>query len=306
MLLLAALLAVPLASGYISAPARAAQRPRPGSTPHTLLGGAASPLHSLATAQRPRPAARSTAHTLSVGAASPLHTLASASLLSLLVPPVDARAAFVRSVLAAPAALPHRPPRWLCTAATSAACAAAFPQTFAAVSEWHGARARLAGWELDAAARRIERRLLTALPAGSFRIETRVKSAASLFEKVWIRGKAAHDLLALRIVLVDAPRDAYAISPADRPHTRCLDARAHIADLFTEVSSRDYIARPKPNGYASLHSLFSLQSGASLEVQVRTERMHQAAETGSAAHAQYKLAAMEAAAAGLQGVVAGC
>jgi hypothetical protein len=71
--------------------------------------------------------------------------------------------------------------------------------------------------------------------------------------------------------------------------------------------SKDYIARPKPNGYQSLHSTLSMQamqqlmasnsSSSSdsssvvlsyLELQVRTAAMHAAAEGGDAAHAGYK------------------
>lgn len=70
--------------------------------------------------------------------------------------------------------------------------------------------------------------------------------------------------------------------------------------------SKDYISKPKPNGYQSLHSTLSMQalqqlmansssssSGTSvvlsyLELQVRTAAMHAAAEGGDAAHAGYK------------------
>mgnify|MGYP001810714159 CR=1 FL=1 len=70
--------------------------------------------------------------------------------------------------------------------------------------------------------------------------------------------------------------------------------------------SKDYISKPKPNGYQSLHSTLSMQalqqlmadssssgSGSSvvlsyLELQVRTAAMHAAAEGGDAAHAGYK------------------
>ena len=70
-----------------------------------------------------------------------------------------------------------------------------------------------------------------------------------------------------------------------------------LTRVWEETSFRDYIERPKPNGYASLHSLLRLGSGASLEVQIRTEAMHAVAESGAAAHAQYKVDAMGAAAA---------
>mmetsp|Transcript_27690 Transcript_27690/g.89463 ORF Transcript_27690/g.89463 Transcript_27690/m.89463 type:complete len:300 (-) Transcript_27690:269-1168(-) len=220
---------------------------------------------------------------------------------SLLAPSAEARASFVRGVLAAPQLAPSLDgglelPRWLSSAVATTACAAAFPHTFSAVQQWHGQRAWAASWELARASRLVDRLLSKELPPGSYRIESRVKSVSSLFEKVWLRGKVAHDLLALRVVLVDVPREAYAISPADGTHRRCLEARELLTRRWEETALRDYIARPKQNGYASLHSHLKLDSGATLEVQIRTETMHAAAERGTAAHAQYKVAAMESAA----------
>ncbi|MGB3287737.1 MAG: bifunctional (p)ppGpp synthetase/guanosine-3',5'-bis(diphosphate) 3'-pyrophosphohydrolase [Burkholderiaceae bacterium] len=84
------------------------------------------------------------------------------------------------------------------------------------------------------------------------------------------------DLRALRVI-VDDERACYA-------------ALALAHSLWVPVSDEfdDYISRPKPNGYRSLHTVVADDQGRSFEIQIRTREMHQFAEYGMAAHWRYK------------------
>jgi GTP pyrophosphokinase len=87
---------------------------------------------------------------------------------------------------------------------------------------------------------------------------------------------ALYDIRALRI-LVDDVRD-------------CYSALGVVHHLWTPVPGEfdDYIAKPKPNDYRSLHTAVIGPEDKPLEVQIRTYEMHQHSEYGVAAHWRYK------------------
>jgi GTP pyrophosphokinase len=84
------------------------------------------------------------------------------------------------------------------------------------------------------------------------------------------------DVRALRVIVADV--------------SACYAALSRVHEHYPTVAEEfdDYIARPKPNGYRSLHTVVLCADGRPAEVQIRTQAMHEHAEYGVAAHWAYK------------------
>ena len=123
--------------------------------------------------------------------------------------------------------------------------------------------------------------LQQALDAAGIRAELagRPKHIYSIWKKMQRKSLDFSDLYDIRAVrvLVDNLTDCYAALGV--VHARW----PHLPNEFD-----DYIARPKPNGYQSLHTAVVGPAGKTLEVQIRTHAMHRANELGVAAHWRYK------------------
>ncbi|HXF43947.1 MAG TPA: RelA/SpoT family protein [Candidatus Paceibacterota bacterium] len=110
-------------------------------------------------------------------------------------------------------------------------------------------------------------------------IDSRAKRYSSLYKKLQrydMDLEKIYDLVALRII-VKTIEDCYA-------------ALGVIHKLWPPLPGRikDYIARPKPNGYQSLHTTVFATDNKITEFQIRTEEMHEVDELGIAAHWAYQ------------------
>jgi GTP pyrophosphokinase len=107
----------------------------------------------------------------------------------------------------------------------------------------------------------------------------RPKHIHSIWRKMQRKGlefSDLYDIRAVRVLVDDVPA--------------CYAALGVVHGLYMHVPHEfdDYIARPKGNGYRSLHTAVVGPQGKTLEVQIRTREMHHANELGVAAHWRYK------------------
>lgn len=118
----------------------------------------------------------------------------------------------------------------------------------------------------------------------NFDIYGRPKSIYSIFNKIKNKGvpfEEIYDLFAIRIILKSDP---------DKEKSDCWGVYSAITDIYHPNPDRlrDWLSNPKANGYEALHTTVMSSMGKWVEIQIRTERMHEIAEKGFAAHWKYK------------------
>lgn len=114
-------------------------------------------------------------------------------------------------------------------------------------------------------------------------IEAEVSGRPKHIYSIWrkMRGKhldfnEMYDVRAFRVIVPDV-KDCYTVLGI-------------VHNIWQPIPKEfdDYISRPKPNGYKSLHTVVIGEDGRAFEVQIRTHEMHRFAEYGVAAHWRYK------------------
>ena len=119
-----------------------------------------------------------------------------------------------------------------------------------------------------------------------FEMKARVKSIYSIWNKMeskHIPFEEVYDLYAVRIIF-KCPNEA-------DEKKECWNIYSVITDIYKlhPERTRDWVSRPKANGYKALHLTVMGPDGNWIEVQIRSEKMDEIAERGFAAHWKYKV-----------------
>ncbi|MGV8963468.1 MAG: RelA/SpoT family protein [Candidatus Saccharimonadaceae bacterium] len=119
----------------------------------------------------------------------------------------------------------------------------------------------------------------------NYEMRARVKSVFSIYNKMEtkkVEFEEIYDLFAVRII--------FEIYPGMDEKKKCWDIYSIITDIYKLRPDRirDWVSRPKSNGYQALHLTVMGPDGKWIEIQIRSRRMDDIAEKGFAAHWKYK------------------
>ena len=119
----------------------------------------------------------------------------------------------------------------------------------------------------------------------NYEMKTRVKSVFSIWNKMETKKvpfEDIYDIYAVRIIFDPLPN-------VDEKNL-CWDIYSAITDVYRIRPDRirDWVSRPKANGYQALHLTVMGPDGQWVEIQIRSRRMDEIAEKGFAAHWKYK------------------
>ena len=119
-----------------------------------------------------------------------------------------------------------------------------------------------------------------------YKLKVRTKTALSIYRKMQkqkVPFEGVYDVFAIRFI-IDCEEDRAT------EHALCWKVFSYVTEEYESDTKRlrDWISNPKPNGYESLHITVKNKEGSFLEVQIRTKRMDDMAESGLASHWSYK------------------
>ena len=120
----------------------------------------------------------------------------------------------------------------------------------------------------------------------TYKLKVRTKTALSIYKKMQkqkVSFEGVFDVFAIRFIIdCEAEREI--------EHALCWKVFSYVTEEYESDTKRlrDWISNPKPNGYESLHITVKNREGSYLEVQIRTKRMDDMAESGLASHWSYK------------------
>jgi GTP pyrophosphokinase len=151
------------------------------------------------------------------------------------------------------------------------------PESYQRVAQWLEEKRGQREERVDQAVAAVQALLSGAGIAGS--VSGRPKHIASIAAKMRNKKVGFERIMDQRAVRVLVDRVG-----------QCYEVLALVHQRWRPVEGEydDYIAKPKPNGYQSLHTVVEDDDARALEIQIRTRAMHEQAELGVAAHWRYK------------------